>query len=294
MLGAEFLALFAADASIGANGARGGTLVVVVTHYGDIRLFGYHGNHLARADGGAKSASEAVRSIDMCNAVLQTDRIGRAGIGTIAKAETAETAGGGAAPQLCGSTTGGDAVVACLVGGRFAVTVAMNESNHMANSFRFDTDDLTDLGGYCVSAGNAKIGGCLTCRDGGGVVITSLVSASTTVDAGQMRTDFLDFGILFDTKEARDQSDQDPRHHTNGSDDDKGNQNRVHIFVETSLSKERIYDSGESHKSKGEEGCGNQGDGQAAEGLGNIGLVNAGAQTCEEHHGKQEAETASE
>lgn len=79
ILRAEFFALLASDTSVCTDGTGVGTLVAVVTHHGDIGLFGHHADDVLGANGGAHAATQTKGSVDVCDAILHTDGFGRAG-----------------------------------------------------------------------------------------------------------------------------------------------------------------------------------------------------------------------
>lgn len=58
MFRAEPFAFFASDTSIATHTAGIGTLVTVLTHHGNVCLFGHHGDNMLGANGGAHAASE--------------------------------------------------------------------------------------------------------------------------------------------------------------------------------------------------------------------------------------------
>ena len=205
ILRAEFFALLASDTRVCTDGTGVGTLVAVVTHHGDIGLFGHHADDVLGANGGAHAATQTKGSVDVSDAVLHADGLGGADQRAITKAETAETAGIG---------TVGNALVGGFLGCGFTVSIAVDKGNHMANGLRLDTDDVTDLLGGVVAAGNAEIGGGVAAPQRGRVVVTALEAAGTAVDAGQGITDLFYFFVLFHTEQGNDQCEQDTEQKT--------------------------------------------------------------------------------
>ena len=287
--GANLGAHHAADAAGGADLADCGALIVAGAADSDMIFDRDHADEQVRAGLGAGAAAGTQAFIHMGNAIHDGERAEFADLDAIAIAQAAVAAGFFAAVQGSAGRTGGGAVVILGFAALFAGAAAADGGFDGLGVFRCDAQVFADLSGDGSAAGDAEIGLGGAIGNGFGVVIAAGIAAGAAIGAGQEAADILHTGIDGNREE------MGGDHQQNGTEQADGtNDNNTSHCNSPSLLQQTIYHTGEAHEGHRYDGGSDQSDGQALERFGDIHVLHAAANACEEDHCQQETETGAQ
>ena len=220
----------AADAARGALLSYNSSLLMVGADDDDAPDVREELDEVIRAGLGAKPAADAFTRIDVRYSVLDADGVLRADLRAVSEAEAAEGAHPLAAVKHLRGAAGIDTLVLMLALLIDAISAAMDERDLLDYVFTFDAEDVGDLLGDGVSAGNAKIRlRSFDLRERVRVTVAPGEAAGAAVCAGKALADLylcLINGNAHEMRSHREHYAADKAYARNGK---YGDKNRTHI-----------------------------------------------------------------